>query len=331
MYTALGCATLKDGSTAEIAVVRAPDDVFGDGIRDLLVHKGADWQTHLDAALSGEADPLETRFYLALREGVPVANVMIVERYGVGILGHVFTRPEVRRLGLCRAVLESALRDFEERGGRALVLGTGFESPAYWIYHSFGFRSLDGGFMRFSIGNWNELEPRWFAHSPARAAQAAWEHWPLMSLLASCSSSDPMRSIAWDVRHFGNLEWPFCHFLHTTALGEEAQAVVLQSNGGAVVGCASIYPLRLAADRSVWPGVWSLDLFAHPNFETDVDPLFVALEPPVGKLVCLVDPDAHWKADALRRQGFALETVLPTFQRTASRPVDTHLFSKEIG
>src|SRR5689334_12172317 len=137
MYEKLGEQTLKTGETLEIGLVTAPDDAHMAGVQDLLGHKGGEWNEHIHAALAGDTDALETRFYLGLLEGRPAANIMTVERHGVGILGHVFTRPEERRKGICQAVMARQMDHFRARDGHVLLLGTGFESPPYWIYHSF--------------------------------------------------------------------------------------------------------------------------------------------------------------------------------------------------
>src|SRR5512140_111032 len=105
MVEKLGEEVLTSGELLEICVATAPDAALASGIADLLVHKHAEWQYHIASALRGETDRLETRFYLGLLNGAPVANIMITEQHGIGILGHVFTRPEHRRKGICRAVM----------------------------------------------------------------------------------------------------------------------------------------------------------------------------------------------------------------------------------
>src|ERR1051325_11454983 len=131
MYEKLDNAQIKTGESIEIGVVTTPEDRLLTGVEDLLAHKGDEWKTHIHAALSGETDALETRFYIGLLDGYPVANVMTVERNGIGILGHVFTRPEHRRKGICQAVMARQMDHFRQRGGHVLTLGTGFERPPY--------------------------------------------------------------------------------------------------------------------------------------------------------------------------------------------------------
>ena len=94
----------------QIGLVTAPEEAHMAGVEDLLGHKGGEWQEHIHAALAGETDSLETRFYLGLLGRDPVANIMTVESRGVGWLGHVYTRPEHRRKGICRAVMGRQMR-----------------------------------------------------------------------------------------------------------------------------------------------------------------------------------------------------------------------------
>ena len=93
----------------------------------------------------------KTRFYLGVIEGEAVGNIMTVEHGGIGILGHVYTLPEQRRKGIASRIMAAQMKDFQERGGRTLTLGTGFDSPAYWIYQGYGFRSIVEGSGRHVV------------------------------------------------------------------------------------------------------------------------------------------------------------------------------------
>src|SRR5207249_1997860 len=126
----------------------------------LLGHKGQPWQHHIQAALQEPLDDLETRFYVGLLDGRAITNVMIVGTRlrvvsrgagrpedaveAVGILGHVYTVPEHRRKGAYAQLMAAQMEHTRSLGYRLLTLGTGFETPPYWIYHRFGFRSIDG-------------------------------------------------------------------------------------------------------------------------------------------------------------------------------------------
>lgn len=306
MFTRLDEEKLKSGETLEIGVLTAPDERLQASVEELLGHKGEHWRAHISAALRGETDRLETRFYLGLLEGRPVANIMTVEQRGVGILGHVFTRPEQRRKGIASAVMARQMEDFRRRGGHVLLLGTGFESPPYWIYHSFGFRSLRGGFMRYAVEP--DFENRWLAPAPAQVVRAEWRHWPLVALLASIPSGEVHRSVAWNVREIENLEGPYVQFMDQRRKNDAFQSVMLETDSGAVTGCATVVPVS-EAGRAL-PGDWLVDVFTHPSFTQRTADLLQALTIPSGRAIAYADINAPAKTEALQAAGFEpLETA----------------------
>lgn len=323
MYEKLGAQTLKSGEALEVGVVTAPDAAFAPRIEDVLHHKGPEWRAHIHAALHDETDRLETRFYLGLLGDLPVGNVMTVEQHGVGILGHVFTRPEHRRKGVCQAIMQRQMEHFRQRGGHVLVLGTGFESPPYWIYHAFGFRSLRGGFMRYAVEPDYAFEERWFASGPAQVVAAEWRHWPLIALIAALPGREFLRSVAWKVYGIENLEGPYVAFMHRRQQGEPVDAVLLETETGAVAGCATVHPLP------PWRGVWLVDVFTHPNFADRTADLLNALPIPEGKQVAYVDTEAAEKAVALESCGFVREGTLRGLLRTDDAPRDVWVYGKE--
>src|SRR3954447_5955072 len=176
MYRHLGSAQLRTGEQMEIGVVECPDPSWGAQVKPLLGHKDRPTQEFFDAAFERRLDELDARFYLGTVGGFAVSNVMIVgARPGTaaagegsatgpgaaGILGHVYTRPEHRQKGAYRHLMAAQMDDCRRLGYRALTLGTGFETHPYWIYHSFGFRSIDGtsGKMKWLADS--EFEPSW--------------------------------------------------------------------------------------------------------------------------------------------------------------------------
>lgn len=328
MVTMLGLEALKSGEWLEVGVVTAPDAEFSDGIQQLLVHKGPEWALHMRAALLGETDSLETRFYIGVLEGAPVANVMTVEYRGVGILGHVFTRPEHRRKGICQSILRRLMEDFRQRGGCVLLLGTGFESPAYWIYHSFGFRSLKGGFMRYGPPGAEAFESRWLAADTVHVSPLEWRHWPLLALLGAQSDGERLRSAAWRLFGIGSLETPVVRTLAAQLEGKGTNGVVLEGERGAVVGCATLHPT--GGGMNGWPGVHLLDLFTHPDFTAHYSELLGGLEWPSGKIIAYVDTEAPEKAAALESHGFEREGTLRGFLRSGAEPQDVWLYGRVV-
>lgn len=328
MVTKLGDEKLKSGESLEVVAVLGPDAEFADRVGALLAHKGGEWKFHIDSALRGETDGLETRYYLGLLDGVPVGNVMTVESLGIGILGHVFTVPEQRRKGICQAIMGHLMDDFRARGAHVLLLGTGYESPAYWIYHAFGFRSLEGGFMRYGVAE-EPYESRWFTPCAVKTAPFGWRHWPLAGLLGADAGGELLRSAAWRLFGMGNLESPIVRFMKALADGRGTSGVVLETERGAVVGCATIHPTGGAPNG--FPGVWLLDFFTHPNFAGRAAEMVRALKWPEGKVIAYVDTGAPEKAAALESCGFTREGTLRQFLRTGGASHDVWIYGTTSG
>ena len=113
MYERLDMVRLKSGEEVELGVVIGPDLDWADRIdEDLLGHKGPTWRWGNRLVLT-EAMDLEAYFYILHRDGVPFASVMNIEYQGIGILGHVFTKPEDRRQSAHDGTVESSLSEVE--------------------------------------------------------------------------------------------------------------------------------------------------------------------------------------------------------------------------
>jgi len=305
LYIPLGTATLKTGQEMEIGVVRGPDQEYADRIREFLGHKPESFKRHIALSLAGPLEELETRFYVGRLGSHLITQVMTVEYAGVGLLGHVFTRPEHRRKGACRAVMARQMEDFRRRGGQFLLLGTGFESPPYWIYMSFGFRSVtDGsGLMRYAASE--DFEARWFAPAPARLVPVKWRHWPTLSALFAQGEGPYLRNVALGILGQRNFEGGFLDLREALqAPNPLHQAQLLESETGAVVGCATIWP------DPQWPGTYLLDVFVHPNFESRLPDLLSALGPVDAKVLAYAEASAAAKHAALEGAGFRREGKL---------------------
>lgn len=302
MYQVLGTATLKDGATAEIGCVQSPDPDDPRGVRELLAHKGEPWGWHVDEALRHELDGIVTRFYVAVMDGRAVSNVMTVEHGGAGILGHVYTLPDYRRRGLCTAIFERLMPDFRARDGLRLTLGTGYDRPAYWIYHAFGFRSVvpESGFMKYQAGD--DFAARWYGSGPARVEPLGWRHWPGTAQLFADDFGQGLQIFAG--HGFGpfNYEGAFVHLYKSICDGGPAQAQVLATGRGAVVGIALLQPDNRWQNR-----VWQLDTLTHPDFATDLPALLEAIDWPEAKVQIYLPAAATARREAVAGAGFTVE------------------------
>ena len=305
MFQPLGRVTLKTQEKMRIGALRAPAGRFAKAIRQFLGHKGHPWLLHVDLANEGKTDALQTVYYIGLIGREIAGNVMIVSDGRVGILGHVFTAPQHRRKGICEALMRTAAGDFRTSGGLALSLGTGYNSPPYWIYHGVGFRGIepDNGHMLFESQE-GDLA-RYFAPGGVRVEDVRWEHWAGISLLYTQPVGDQIRSCAYGVYGPVGFEGGFLQLMSDRAR-LNPQAKLLVSRSGSVVGAAILQP------DTRWQGrTYTLDLFVHPAFAGAEPKLLRALKlPRDGKVQAYLDRPSSSRAGALAAIGFRREATL---------------------
>jgi len=302
----LGYARLKTGERLRLAALSAPARRYAAAIRDFLAHKGQPWLMHVDLANEGKVDKLRTTYYVGFLGAEIVGNVMIVGDGRAGILGHVYTRPDHRRKGVCQRLMLAALTGFCKGGGQALSLGTGYNSPAYWIYHGFGFRSVEEGSGSMVLECVPGSLARYFGPAGVRVTAARWEHWAGLSLLFAQPEGNLLRSKAYGIFGPAIFEGGFLQLqAQRERLGVQAQ--VLVTRAGHVVGAAI-----LQRDPG-WPAeVHTLDIFVHPSFQGKLTDLLGALEFPArGKVQAYLDYPSSERVAALMGQGFRLEATLP--------------------
>ena len=300
MTEGLGTVELSGGERAELVLVMAPQEPDTLEVRSLLGHKGGVWEYHIDRALSGELEGLETRFYLAVVDGLAVSNVMTVEWGGAGILGHVFTRPEWRRRGLCDALFGVLQPHFVARGGRRLLLGTEYDSPAYHIYQRHGWRPIleRRGFM-----DWQPA-PTPPAGPMARVLPYAWRHWPALAPLFADGGADGLQALG--LRYFGpeNFEWPGLALRQRTIEHDDTVALVAEDATGRPIA------LAIQSPDPRWSGCANVDLVGLPESADALPPLLAALPAVDGKRQCWLPAGSSTRRAALESAGWRLEATL---------------------
>jgi hypothetical protein len=202
------------------------------------------------------------------------------------------------------------MEDFQRRCGHVLLLGTGYESAPYWIYHSFGFRQVEGGrpgFMQFQSPDYSEFEALWFVPIGCKVVPACWKHWPLVSLLAALNTPAYLRSLTLPVWGRSLLEGPYVQFQYVWRNRPESVGMVLESEIGATLAFASLVP------DPRWRGeVNLLDFFAHPGVGVlELEELLGALSLTEKPVQCYCDPRDTVKAVALEWAGFRRIATLP--------------------
>lgn len=324
MIRTLRHVQLKTGERLRVAALVPPDRTWGRAIRRFLDHKGQPWLTHIERANRGEVDALQTTYFIGLLGRRIAGNVMIVGDGRAGILGHVFTCPDHRRKGICTHLMAAATTAFREAGALVLTLGTGYNSPPYHIYASFGFRGVEPGNGHMVLESQPGALDRYFAPGPARVLDVRWEHWAGLSALFMSPVVDALRSYAYGVHGPVGFEGGFLD-LQVRRERLDARAKVLVSGTGSVVGAA------LCQRDERWPeAVYTLDLAAHPHFRKNLGGLLAGVPLPAGaKVQAYVDRPSSARAAALRAAGFRREATLEGQLVRAGRRRDVLVYTRQ--
>lgn len=328
----LGEVVLKSGERVQAVVICGPDSQWRGRITALLAHKEELWRWQV-AQLLGDAQQtgVEARFYLLHRDGVPFSNIMTVDRGGVGLLGHVWTRPEDRRQGAASALMKQTMGHFHRRGGQALYLGTGFDTAPFHLYRKFKFEPLNArsGIMRFFTRSLAGFEADYFAPGDTEIVPFGWAQWAVSSVLLAGDFPGVLRNVPCDllgrVLTEGHL-LPLVREEAGRAVGDSSRAQVLQkTSNGALVGFAS-----WDFDPS-WPDTCRVDVWCHPRFWERAAELLRSLKlPDARRTLAWSDALCEQKADVLRSAGFRALAFLPRWVADANNSewVDVILWEK---
>ena len=302
MRTPFAVETLKTGEQLTIECVLPPDAEREAQIRPFLAHKPPHYREHIEAAFAEQCDQLKTRFYVGMLHEQLAGTIMTVEANGVGILGHVHTREDQRRKGICDAIMRHQMEDFRRRNGHVLLLGTGYESAAYHIYARHDFRDWPNGklgLMRYDRELREVFESRFFVPSTLSVVPANWKHWPLLALLAASPALPFMRHAALNIHNATLLEGPYCQFMAYERKQDGTTAGVLENEAGAAVAFATCVRDNQQHDN------WLLDMIAHPSVPADaLAGLLRSLPLPSGTTRCYADAGDRQKITALQALGF---------------------------
>lgn len=313
MYERLGEAALKSGQRMEIGVINAPDAGWRDRIAPFLGHKAEPYASHIRRSHEGPLDELQTLYYVGHLEGKIITEVMIAGARGAGILGHVYTLPEERRKGAYQAVMAQQMADMRRKGFRLLSLGTGFERPPYWIYHSFGFRGIGPGRGEMCWTADDGAEAELFCPGPVSVRDARWDDWGYVAWLGRlpvAADEELPRSRVMRLNSRGIMEGPYVRLLLAREQEPGTSIRVLQSEGGATVAWAILAP-----DPSWFASAWMLDLHAHPSFSASLPLLVESLPWPDAPVMAACTDPAGPKAAALEAGGFTRAARLPRWLR----------------
>jgi len=307
MVDTLGTVALKSGEQMEIVRVVPPEPDWRDRVLPFLEHKHQPWGWQMELAFD-EGLPGATQYYYeGVIGGEIVGNIMTVESMDppIGILGHVFTPEEQRRKGICSRLMKAVTEDFRDRDGRAMFLHTGYDTPPYHIYETWGFTGYrETGTMTWILETdfWaNQFEPR---HVQVR--ETHWGDWPTLEALSETDRGWYVRSAYLNQHGFGGFEGQYLEVRRGMIDGEVRDFKVLAAEDGATVGYALLAPWEAFPEEPLM-----LDTFVHPNFVGDAVDLVQAIDFPDDETVyALSDSASEGRGEALEAAGFSCEATL---------------------
>jgi len=330
MYERLGQVTLKTGEAAEVGRVLGPDPVWGPKLMYLLGHKGQPWAWQIAQSLERDDLGFASHFYVLSKGGTPFANICTFEAEGVGTLGHVYTSTQERRKGAADLLMRALMDDFRARGGRALYLGTEYDTPPYHLYARHGFvgREEGSGYMFYFEGSRQAFETAHFAAGPARIEPIAFKHWPVLPALTMMEHPCQLRAPGMRLVGPKSSEGPVLFLLKEIAEGGQsvAGAVAVSEATGATAGFAVRNP-----DHYFGGQVDILDVFTAPGFEKDIAAMVDAVGHVEGrKMICYSDRRCEAKDEALKALGFTVEGSLKKHLRAPWGGMDVEVWSKFV-
>lgn len=296
----------------------------------MLQHKEEPWSWQ-NRTLLREETGVEARFYVLHRDGTPFANIMLVETNGAALLGHVWTEPRDRGTGASSLLMDHAQRDFAARVGKAIFLGTEFESAPWHYYRRRGFTPVEdgSGYMAWYVASRDEFERAWFGSGAAIVEPLAWPHWPAAAPLFLGEAGGVARLTASPLFGRASSEGPLLPLLReqTRCSAPTTAAVLRDESSAAVLGLACRLP------HPIWPATDTLDLFCHSRWWHRAAELLAAVngEAP-GCTVAYCDASQPEKREALESFGFRETARLPRWLKPApthAPSIDVSIFLRE--
>ena len=310
MYEKLGMRVVKSGEEVELGVVTGPDAEWSPRLVPFLSHKGGEWVSQIRKSIDLDLSPLVTKFFILFKTPDDILSNICTWRWGgVANLGHVFTTPNHRRKGAASILMKASMDDFRNNAGRAMYLGTGYDTPPFHIYEEAGFRGVypRTGFMEYYSGKREDFLAEEFAGEKAGVVDMTWRHWPRLVPLFGQELGGVLRFPGEGVNGRANFEGPFIPIMHSLEETHKKCLVLEGLKTGASGGAAIIGP-----DRRFAGSANLLDVFFHPNFAKSAAGLVeAAIEGVQGTVVSYVDTSYDERIKVLKKAGFKKAGTIP--------------------
>jgi len=303
METKLAETALRNGQRVDLLCIQPPAGKWRDRIAPFLAHKGQPFNWHIETNLGGHNDELEQRFFIASIGETVISEMMVAEKHGLAILGHVFTDPDWREQGATTALMRVMSEDFVARDGIAMHLFTGYDSPAFRIYSRFGFEPMgpESGFMKW-VRRPERFDAMFEPSDPGdvHVERTCWTHWPLVHKLILRDEGDWLRNAALSLAGPCSAEDAFVLLMSRLKDGPPLASAVLVNQAGMTVGLATLQSYKRLFSRML-----QLDVYVHPSATDHLGMLIDAIGLPNDRPVMTeIDANSPQRHQALLDAGF---------------------------
>lgn len=253
-----------------IEVVRLRAPLEDKSLLMLLWHKGSPWLEDIERRMSGEMPGSVDTFLVAYdgdRMAAHVWYTTAARDRRLGLLGHVFTRPEYRRQGLSSRLMRAAMAGFAEEGGQVMQLFT-FNPDTVPYYEKLGYETVYSNqaahgmdwYMRHPSGAASVYEP-WFSGTACEVRPLAGGDLPKYCLLYGLEFQTRLKDWAQGIGLGLESEPAFITTRQRAERNEGACGVL--DNGQTIVGAAAL----MAEPFSHQAHIARLDYYLHPAFQ----------------------------------------------------------------
>lgn len=318
-----------------IKEIVSPSPRYAKIIPKLLAHFGHPWVENIERRVRGDfVEWSRDYFFLGEINNELIANVWYTvpqDARGIGLLGHVFTKPEHRKKGIATHLTEIALERFSQEKGKVMYLF--FENTAaHKIYKKLGFREYNGKIMRYLSANIfpSNFDESYFFHEGETVAnETNWGDLPRFQALYAFPHLITVKDYNYRIFTGEELEGKFIEMMNDQEEGKSSLGA-LRNSRGVVVGAVSLVKLSGCEER-----IGNLDFFIHPHYLSQADKLLCfSLKKAKEKSLQLIrvylsSLDVE-KIDIVRNLGFLREATLRDQFQYQGEKYNLLIFTKKV-
>lgn len=257
---------LHTGEKLEFSLLEFPDDEYKEKIREffLLDHSPGLWLVNLDKWFEGVKNGM-LLWFIAEAESEIVSGVAVYYSVGseVADLGHVFTVPEYRRMGIQKMLFSEVIKELPSRGIKVVYLETGYKIPAYYMYQKYGFCDYSKpGFMRKIFTSEKDIQDLYFEPREIRYNEVKRSDLGALVHLLSTPQRQVIRSYAHGLYRDLPNETKTLEIIDSVER-RKCSTTVLRDSQGRLMGICLV---TQQTPTEIMGHIGILDVFVHQNY-----------------------------------------------------------------